>query len=377
MRGSTSKAVFFHQRDLPHGQPPNDTDAWSRIFPAVMGSPDPNRRQLNGMGGGLSSLSKVAVVGSPSRPDADVDYTFAQVAITEAVVGYRGNCGNISSAVGLFAVQECLATASGDMATIRIHNTNTGKIIVARFPLIQGQPAVEGDLVYRVWQEEVRQSAPILYGSKRGHDRQTAANGTSPDVLDLPDFGQIEASLVDAANPTVFVAASAIGLTAAETPDALARDREAMARFEAIRVAAAVKMGLVATEEEAQTRVKNLPIVSLVAASAPSPIPSGILQANEMDLLTRMISSGQPDRATPLTAAMCLAIAANIPGSVVHPLVATDLDPETDIRIGHASGVSTVAAKLRLVDGTLIADETTVYRTARRLMDGRIFIPAG
>jgi 2-methylaconitate cis-trans-isomerase PrpF len=326
------------------------------------------------MGGGISSLSKIAVIGPPTRADADVDYTFAQVQVDAPVVGYRGNCGNISSAVGPFAVEEGLLAPEGDEAVVRIHNTNTAKIIEARFPLRDGMPVASGDFLL---QGVAGRAAPIRLafldpgGAATGRLLPT---GRALDRLEVPGLGTVEASLVDAANPVVFVAAGALGLAGTESPAALS-DPARLAAFERIRVAAAVAMGLVATPEEAETRLRNLPQVALLAAPRDAPAADGsTLPASAMDLLVRMISAGQPHKATPLTGAMCLAVAARIPGSLAAAL-ARPRDPRDDLRVAHPSGILPVAARTRLEDGALVAEEAVVYRTARRLMEGRVLYP--
>ncbi|WP_245870378.1 2-methylaconitate cis-trans isomerase PrpF family protein [Teichococcus rhizosphaerae] len=370
MRGGTSRALFFHQRDLPA-----DRAAWDAIFLAALGSPDPGGRQLDGMGGGISSLSKVAVVGPSSRPDADVDYTFAQVQVDAPVVGYRGNCGNISSAVGPFAVEEGLVPATGGEATVRIHNTNTGKIIVASFPLEDGLPRLEGDFAL---QGVAGTAAPIRLAFTAPGGAATGKllpTGQALDRLEVPGLGALEASLVDAANPVVFVAAEALGLEGTERPAALSTPHH-IARFEAIRAAAALAMGLVHDLEEARTRLRNLPQVALLAAPRDAPAADGtILPAGGMDLLVRMVSAGQPHKATPLTGAMCLAVAARIPGSLPHRL-ARPRGAAEDLRVAHPSGILPVTARTRMEDGALVAEETVVYRTARRLMEGTVLYPA-
>jgi 2-methylaconitate cis-trans-isomerase PrpF len=365
VRGGTSRAIVFRQEDLPPGLPPRACSAWDAIFLAALGSPDPGGRQLNGLGGGISSLSKVAIVGAPTRPDADVDYTFAQVGVTEPIVSYRGNCGNISSAIGPFAVDEGLVATSGDEAIVRIHNTNTAKVIEARFPLVGGRAAVDGELTIA---GVAGSGAPIRLAFRDPGGATTGRllpTGNVRDVLHLADGSRIEVSLVDAANPVVFATAASLGLTGYETPDALNADAALLARFEALRVAAAVAMGL-ASDAEARTTMKNMPLVALVAPPADPAVA---------DIAVRAISSGQPHRAVPLTAAMCLAIAAQIPGSVV----ATCIDPARaasgDVRVAHASGVLQVAATVHVSDGEVVADEAVVYRTARRLMQGEVLIP--
>src|SRR5262249_28575955 len=216
MRGGTSKAVVFNREDLPP-----DPAQWDPIFLSVMGSPDPNGRQLDGMGGGLSSLSKVCVIGAPTRPDADINYTFAQISVKSATVDYSANCGNMSSAMGPFAVSKGLVKAPADgEAVVRIHNTNTGKIIVARFPMTDGEVETEGDMAIDGVGGQgaaVRLEFIDPGGTRTGRLLPT---GHSCDVLDVPTLGPIEASLIDAANPCVFVAATSVGKDGSETPEA-------------------------------------------------------------------------------------------------------------------------------------------------------------
>src|SRR5580704_14265995 len=219
MRGGTSKAVMFRREDLPREQA-----LWAPIFLGVVGSPDPNGRQLDGMGGGISSLSKICVIGPPTRPDADVDYTFAQVSVAEALVDYRGNCGNMSAAVGPFAIDEGMVSAAGAEAVVRIHNTNTRKIIVSRFALDDGAAAVDGDFVLpgvAGTGAAVRLDFIDPGGAGTGSLLPT---GNNADQLDVPGVGIIEASMVDAANPCVFVAAQALGLSGVEMPAELEAD---------------------------------------------------------------------------------------------------------------------------------------------------------
>jgi 2-methylaconitate isomerase len=351
MRGGTSKALVFRAADLPA-----DRAAWDAIFLAAMGVPDPNGRQLDGMGGGLSSLNKVCVVGPPSRPDADVDYTFVQLGIDDPLPDYGGNCGNMSSAIGPFAVEEGLVPAPADgEAAVRIHNTNTGKIIVARFPVVDGALAPEGDLAL---DGVAGTAAPIKLefldpgGAKTGRLLPT---GSPVDTLDAAGFGPVRASCVDAANPCVFVAATDLGLTGAELPTVLERDPVFLASMEAIRQAASVAMGL-APDLAAATRLASIPKVAIVAARS-------------MDIAVRMISVGQPHRAVPITGAVCLAVAARVAGSIPQQLCASAEGP---IRIGHASGTILVDAAMR--DGKAL--NGAVFRTARRLFEGNVIYRA-
>lgn len=365
MRGGTSKALVFHARDLPAERAERDA-----IFLAAMGVPDPNGRQLDGMGGGLSSLNKVCIVGPPSRPDADVDYTFVQLGVDEALVDYGGNCGNMSSAIGPYAVEEGLVSVPGNgEATVRIHNTNTGKIIVARFPVEHGVPAADGTFAL---DGVAGTAAPIKLefaepgGAKTGTLLPT---GAAVDWLDVPGLGRIEASCVDAANPCVFVAAGDLGLTGLELPTALERDAAFLAGMEAIRQAASVAMGL-APDLEAARRLASIPKVAVVARPQDAPTLSGrVLAASEMDIAVRMISVGQPHRAVPITGAVCLAIAARLPGSIPARLCAA---AEGAMRIGHPSG--TILVDAAVADGKALYG--AVFRSARRLFEGNVLYRA-
>lgn len=367
MRGGTSKALIFRAGDLPA-----DRADWAPIFLAAMGSPDPAMRQLDGMGGGVSSLSKCCVVGPPSRPDADVDYTFAQVAIDRPEVDYASNCGNMSSAIGPFAVDEGLvAPPAGNEAVVRIHNTNTGKIIVARFPMEDGRAAVTGDLAI---DGVAGTGAPIRLdftdpgGAGTGRLLPT---GNLTDRLDVPGLGPLRVTLIDAANPCVLVAAADLGMTATETPAAMERDTALIAGIEALRRAASVRMGL-AADLEAAARIISVPKVGILAPPADAPVLSGAVQtAASVDILARMMSSGQPHRAVPLTGALCLAVACRLPGTVAHDLVrpgeATD-----PVRVGHPSGAILVAAGVSSGPEGPRVSHATVFRTARRLFQGEV-----
>jgi len=370
MRGGTSKAVMFREDKLP-----SDRSLWDRIFAAALGSPDPNGRQLDGMGGGLSSLSKVCVIGPSSRPDADVDYTFAQVLIRNGAVDYSGNCGNMSSAVGPFAVDEGLVGSSGVGSVVRIHNTNTHKIIVSRFALDEGRAAVEGDFVLP---GVAGTGAPIRLdfldpgGAATGRLMPT---GNPVDSLELQG-GNTEASMIDAANPCVFVTADALGLKGTEMPDELEANRALLARLEAIRIAASVRMGIATTADEA-SRKPSIPKVAIVSAPSDARTLSGeALSSDAADLTIRMISLEQPHRAVPLTGAMCLAVASRIEGSVVHRVVRPANGPDEPLRISQPSGLTVVGASVRRENELWYADQATAYRTARRLMDGFVYVPA-
>jgi 2-methylaconitate cis-trans-isomerase PrpF len=368
MRGGTSRAVMFHQRDLP------ERSRWDPIFLAAMGSPDPNGRQLNGMGGGISSLSKICILAPSNRSDADIDYTFAQIQIREAVVDYRGNCGNMSSAVGPFAVDEGLVRPNGDTATVRIFNTNTGKIIHSTFPLQDGRSATDGDLAIP---GVAGTGAPVRLdflspgGSLTGRLLPT---GNVRDWLEVSGLGAIEVSMVDAARPCVLVRASDIGLTGTELPDALDTNTLVLARLECIRQAASVAMGLSRTVDEAR-QSRGIPAVGFIAPPTDAPTLSGeMIRAEDVDLTARFISNGQPHRALPVTSSLCTAVSARITETVVSESL--QRSAPGSIRIGMPSGILTVGADVtRDGSGAWTAHSGAFYRTARRLFDGRIYVP--
>lgn len=368
MRGGTSRAVMFHRRDLP------PQAEWDPIFLAAMGSPDPNGRQLNGMGGGISSLSKICILSPSERPDADVDYTFAQIQIREAQVDYRGNCGNMSSAVGPFAVDEGLVRPNGDTAVVRIFNTNTNKIIRSTFPLLDGRAAVQGDLAIP---GVAGTGAPIRLdflepgGSGTG---KLLPTGNVVDRLEVPGLGVIEASLVDAARPCVIVRAQDIGLRGTELPEALDANVDVLSKLEAIRRTASVVMGIAPDLNEA-ARVKGAPGVGFVAPPMDASTLSGEpIKAADVDLTARFISNGQPHRALPVTSSLCLSVAARITGTVVHQCLRQE--PEGSLRLGMPSGILTVGADVsRDTTGRWAAHSGAFFRTARRLFDGRIYAP--
>lgn len=370
MRGGTSNAVVFHARHLPA-----DRALWDEIFLAALGSPDPYGRQLDGMGGGVSSLSKVCIVGPSSRPDANIDYTKAQILLKEAKVDYSTNCGNMSAAMGPFAVDEGLVKVSGTEALVRIHNTNTRKIIHAYFPLDEGMAAVDGDLVIP---GVAGTGAPIRLEFREPGGATTGKllpTGNVVDTLHVPGLGKVRCSMVDAANACVFVNAAELGLTGTEMPAELDRSSDILKQLAAIRVAASMAMGIARTSEEAQR--KSVPIVGFVAPPQDAATLSGdAIKAADVDLTARMISNGQPHRALPITASLCLAVAARIEGTVAHEATRVTGDPQGGIRFAMPSGVLVATASVKKVNGAWHAEQGGFYRTARRLFEGFVAVRA-
>ena len=375
-RGGTSKAVIFRKEDLPAGEPPQACAAWDRLFLSLMGSPDSAERQLDGMGGGISSLSKIAVISRSVQPDCDIDYTFAQVGIDKPVVSYRGNCGNISSAVGPFALDEGLVVATDGHATVRIFNTNTRKKLVAQFATEHGNARVDGD--YKI-DGVSRAGSPIRLtfidpaGAATG---KLLPTGSVRDVLDIGKGRKIEASLVDVANPVVIINMDDVAPQTQGFDTAWFQSAEQRKMLEDVRVAAALAMGLVADEDAARTRMTNLPLVAIVRKSAGYRSSSGAdIAADRVDIVTQMMSMGLPHKATPLTGAMCLAAACKITGTIANDLAHPDGLGRDEFRIGHPSGVLQLTAACENVGGAWRVREAGVFRTARRLFEGHVLVP--
>jgi 2-methylaconitate cis-trans-isomerase PrpF len=366
MRGGTSKAIIFHARDLPAAR--EECDA---IFLSAMGSPDPNGRQLDGMGGGVSSLSKVCVIAPSQREDADIDYTFAQVQVKEARVDYGANCGNMSSAVGPFAVEEGLVPAADGDTTVRIFNTNTRKLIHSTFGVKDGRAAVHGALAIP---GVAGTGAPIRLDFLEPGGATTGKllpGGNVVDVLDVPGIGKIEVSMVDAANACVFVAAAALGLKGTEMPDELERNAAVLEKLAAIRRHASVAMGIARTLDEARARTA-VPFIGFVSPAQDALTLAGEkLAAEAADVTIRMLSNGQPHRALPLTASLCAAVAARIEGTTVWK--ATQRDAGDTLRLAMPSGLLTVGAEVRHGDAGWQAVRGSFYRTARRLFEGYVY----
>jgi hypothetical protein len=371
MRGGTSNAVVFQAKDLPA-----ERAQWDEIFLAAIGSPDPYGRQLDGMGGGVSSLSKVCVIGPSTREDADIDYTFAQVLVKEARVDYSANCGNMSSAMGPFAVDEGLVKAAGQEALVRVHNTNTGKIIWSRFPLDGGAAAVDGALAIP---GVAGTGAPVRLEFREPGGATTGRllpTGNVADTLAVPGCGDIRVSMVDAANACVFVRSSDIGARGAELPDEIDANPELLKKLEAIRVAASVAMGVTKTPQEAARRTA-VPFVGFVSPPQDAKTLTGdTLKGGDVDVTGRVMSNGQPHRALPLTASLCMAVAARLEGSVVFEAARATGNPEAEIRIAMPSGILTVAATVRKLEGEWHAEQGAFYRTQRRMFEGHVLVRA-
>jgi len=370
MRGGTSKGLFFHERDLPA-----DPAVRGRVILAAYGSPDPHRRQIDGIGGALSVSSKVAIISASPSPDYDVVYDFGQVPIDRPIVDFKGNCGNMSSAVGPFAVDEGLVPAVAPVTRVRIHQKNTDKLIVAEVPVKDGKFNFEGD--YAIDGVPGRGSRILLRfvdpgGAVTG---KLLPTGHRKESFEVRGAGTVEVSCVDAANPFVFVRAESLGLKGSETEE-LERRAEIASMLEAIRCQAAVRLGITATEEEATRRSQAVPKVAMVAASkAYTALNGRAIEAHEVDVVARMMSMGTLHRSYAVSGAVATAGAAMIPGTVVYDLVAGSARGKDLLHIGHPGGVIDVGAVIETRSGTSIYKEAVLGRTARRLMEGHVLVP--
>ncbi|MBC5765837.1 2-methylaconitate cis-trans isomerase PrpF family protein [Ramlibacter albus] len=367
IRGGTSKALVFHLKDLPANR-----SEWDAIFLRAMGSPDPYGRQLDGMGGGVSSLSKVCVIGPPSVPGADVDYTFAQVQVKEARVDYSGNCGNMSSAIGPFAVDEKLVdVARNGEVQVRIHNTNTRKIIHSTFEVRDGRSVETGALEIPGVHGT---AAPIRLDFLEPGGASTGKllpTGNAADDLLVTGIGKVPASMVDAANACVFIDARTLGLRGTELPDEIEANANVLDQLREVRLYASVKMGITRSLDDARNK-PMIPMIAFVSAPQDSPIiGGGTVRKEDCDLVVRMISNGQPHRALPLTGSLCTAVAAQIEGSIPHQLA--NARRGQPLRLAMPSGVLSVDASVVRREAGWHAEHGSFYRTTRRLFEGWVY----
>jgi 2-methylaconitate cis-trans-isomerase PrpF len=370
MRGGTSRGLYIMRSELPADPARRD-----KVILRLYGSPD--IRQIDGIGGADSLTSKLAIIGPPTRPDADVDYTFAQVSITERFVDYAGNCGNISSGVGPFAVDEGLVDAVEPFTRVRIHQTNTHCLIVAEVPVRYGKAAVEGD--YHI------DGAPGT-GARIGLDFSDTAGavtgkllptGNPVDRLDVPGVGPMDVTTVDAANPCVFVRAADMGIRGTEKPAEIDANRPLNDRIERIRGIIAARLGLVASWEEAAAKSPYIPFFVLVSPPADYvDFTTGrTVAAGEVDFVARLLFMLKMHKTYAVTGTVCTGAAAKIPGTIVHELARPESRARALTLIGHPAGVIDVEAVVENGTDGLRLTRASVGRTARRIMEGYMMVP--
>jgi probable AcnD-accessory protein PrpF len=378
MRGGTSKGVFLHPKDLPE-----DPAARDRILLRIIGSPDPYGKQIDGMGGATSSTSKVVLVSKSHRDGCDVDYLFGQVKIDAPAIDWSGNCGNLTTAVGPFAISEGIVPAPRDgVATVRIWQANIGKTIVAHVPMANGEVQETGDfeldgvtfpaaeIVLEFIDPSDDKPAPAEAGGDGGSMFPT---GNLVDDLDVPGVGTLKATMIAAGIPTIFVDAADIGYDGSELQPAINDDRAALAKLEAIRVAGALRMGLIKTAAEAATR-QHTPKVAFVAPPKDYVASSGKkIAAADIDLNVRAMSMGKLHHAMMGTASVAIATAAAVPGTLVN--LAAGGGQRDAVRFGHPSGTLRVGASVEQVDGRWTVTKAAMSRSARVLMEGAVRVP--
>jgi probable AcnD-accessory protein PrpF len=374
MRGGTSKGVFFLAGDLPA-----DVAERDRVLLRVIGSPDRYGKHTDGMGGATSSTSKVVILSKSSRPDCDVDYRFGQVAIDQPVVDWSGNCGNLSAAVGPFAISSGLVAAPADgTAVVRIWQANIAKKIVSHVPMRGGEVVELGDfeldgVAFTAAEIKLEFLDPAA-DEDGGEGGAMFPSGNKTDLLDVPGVGKVEATLINAGNPTIFVEAKALGLEGTELQGDVNGKKELLALAEAVRAHGAVAMGLVKTADEATTKRPHTPKLAFVAKPAAYTASDGkAVPASSIDLVARIFSMGALHHAMTGTGAVAIAAAAAIPGTLVHRVA--PVGPDGRVRFGHPSGSLAVGAEAAQMDGEWAVRKVIMSRSARRLMEGFVRVP--
>lgn len=370
MRGGTSKGCLFHREDLPE-----DSKEWDEIFLQVMGNPDP--KQMDGMGGTVSSNNKIVIIWKSALPNVDIEYLVGQVIVGKKQVDYKSNCGNMTAAVPAYAVEEGMAPIVEPVTTVRMLNKNTDKYINVTVPIDPRTHtfAQEGDCHIAGIDgtaAELKVNFLDPAGAKTG---KLLPTGKALDVLEI-DGRKIEATILDVSNPLVLVRAEDVGLQGTELPAQVDADKEASALLEKIRGAAAVKMGFARDLEDATAHSPAVPKVGFFTAPVSyTDIAGNRVDAGQMDLCARVISVFKCHKACPLTAASSIAVAAFVQGSIIEKTLGRQPEGRQAIRLGHPSGVMTVYPDLEVrEEGNLDVKGVAVQRTARRIMDGTIYI---
>jgi len=380
MRGGTSKGVFFRLQDLPQrAQVPGA--ARDALLLRVIGSPDPYGKQIDGMGGATSSTSKTVIVSASTRPGHDLDYLFGQVSIDKAFVDWSGNCGNLSAAVGPFAIAQGLVDTArvprDGVAVVRIWQANIGKTIVAHVPVTGGEVQETGDfeldgVTFPAAEVQLEFMDPAA--DEEGAGGAMFPTGNLVDDLEVPGLGTLRATMINAGIPTIFVDAGAIGYTGTELQDAINNDAKALAMFETLRAHGALRMGLIRSLDEAARR-QHTPKIAFVARPRDYVASSGrTVAAGDVDLLVRALSMGKLHHAMMGTAAVAIGTAAAIPGTLVN--LAAGGGTRNAVRFGHPSGTLRVGAEASEVDGQWTVTKAVMSRSARVLMEGQVRVPA-
>ena len=384
MRGGTSKGVFFRLQDLPKAAQVAGA-ARDALLLRVIGSPDAYGKQIDGMGGATSSTSKTVILSPSTQTDHDVDYLFGQVAIDKPFVDWSGNCGNLTAAVGAFAISNGLIDTAriphNGVCTVRIWQANIGKTIIAHVPITKGEVQETGDfeldgVTFPAAEVQIEFMNPAA--DEDGGGGSMFPTGNVVDVLEVPGIGSFNATMINAGIPTIFINAEDLGYTGTELQDDINSDNAALAKFETIRAYGAVRMGLISHIDEAVAR-QHTPKIAFVAKPKAYVSSSGkTVNADEIDLLVRALSMGKLHHAMMGTAAVAIGTAAAIPGTLVN-LAASGGDTHKTIdavRFGHPSGTLRVGAEANLVNGEWTVVKAIMSRSARVLMEGFVRVPS-
>lgn len=368
MRGGTSRAIFLMENELPR-----DPFLRDKIILAIFGSPD--QRQIDGLAGAEPLTSKLAIIGPPSRPDADVDYTFGQVEISKPFIDYSGNCGNISSAVGPFAIEEGLVRTVEPVTKVRIYNTNTKRIYTAEVPIYNGRPKITGD--YQI-DGVPRAGAKItldMAGTAGGKTGRLLPTGNVKDRITLKGLREVNVTIVDAANPVVFVKAQELGMKGNETPTQIDGDKDLLIKLEEIRSIGAEMIGLVSDRRDAGEKSPVIPMVAYVSSPMPyvNHLTGKEISEDSVDFLSRLMFMRITHKTYAGTATIATGAAAVIPGTVVN-----DVMPKKEghiIRIGHPGGIIDIEVEGKMENNAFVLTKAAIGRTARRIMEGYVYVP--
>ena len=370
MRGGTSKGCIFHREDLPENR-----EEWDEIFLQAMGNPDP--KQIDGMGGTVSSNNKIVIVWKSKEPHVDVEYLVGQVIVGKSQVDYKSNCGNMTAAVGPYAVEENMVDVTEPVTTVRMLNRNTDKYINVTIPIDPETKtfAQEGDCAIAGVDgtaAELKVNFLNPAGAKTG---KLLPTGRAMDILDIPGVGPIKATILDVSNPMVMVRAEDIGMKGTETPEEINGDKRACELLEKIRGTAACLMGFASDLEDAAANSPAVPKVGCFTAPVSfRDIGGKTVEEKDMDLCVRVISVFQCHKACPLTSASAISVAAFLEGSLIYETLGGQREGRETVRIGHPSGVMTMIPSLKREEGELKLPGVAVQRTARRIMDGTLYI---
>nr|WP_193988880.1 2-methylaconitate cis-trans isomerase PrpF [Lelliottia steviae] len=375
MRGGTSKGVFFNLIDLP--EPAQVAgEARDNLLLRVIGSPDPYQKQTDGMGGATSSTSKTVILSKSAKPDHDVDYLFGQVAIDKAYVDWSGNCGNLTSAVGAFAISNGLVDASkipdNGVVEVKVWQVNISKTIIVHVPITNGEVQETGDFEL---DGVTFPAAEVKLEFMDPADGEGALfpTGNLVDELEVPEIGMLSATMINAGIPTVFINASEVGYDGTELQEAINGDASALEKLETIRAYGALKMGLISHLDEAKAR-QHTPKVAWVAPATTYHASSGkVVNDTDIDLVVRAMSMGKLHHAMMGTAAVAIGTAAAIPGTLVN--LAAGGGERQEVNFGHPSGTLKVGAAATLVDGKWQVTKASMSRSARVLMEGWVRVP--